>query len=552
MKVTEKELLQYIAYLETIVKNLPFKTWFKDTQGMPLSFNIPTTTNNENIKELTNTYRERTEKGVYEISEIPVFNHDGSPLGTAGFSIDITEEILLASFPGAAYRSKDDKEYTMTFISDGCYQLTGYKAEDLVNKNPPYYELIPKEYRDKLIEKWKSDISPYEVCSEEYPIVTASGQIKWVWEQYQEMRNSSEEYVATEGFITDITARKLAEEEILYLSHHNQLTGIFNRRYYELALCRMDKPENLPMTLVLADVNGLKLINDAFGHLAGDQLLKTVASILQSHCREEDVAAKIGGDEFVLLLPKTNLEEAEELICKIRSNISREKINNIYCSVSFGLATKKDPMEEIENIYMQAEDKMYRNKFFESSSMRSDTIEIITKTLYEKNKEEQLHCERVSKLCEAIGRALRLSSSDIGELRMAGLMHDIGKIGIDQRLLTKNRRFSDEEWSDIKRHPEIGYQILKSIGELSPIAEYVLYHHERVDGGGYPRGIVNTEIPIQSKIISIANAYDRMTEYCYQRSQLSKAEAIREIYANVGTQFDKNIAKIFVKKVLFE
>jgi diguanylate cyclase (GGDEF)-like protein len=348
----------------------------------------------------------------------------------------------------------------------------------------------------------------------------------------------------------DITRRKLAEEEILYLSYHNQLTGIYNRRYYELALCEMDRPENLPLTLVLADVNGLKLINDAFGHLAGDQLLKTVARILQNQCRKNDVAAKIGGDEFVLLLPNTGYEEAQLIIDKIRANISNEKINNIYCSVSFGLATKKSPLEEIVNIYMQAEDKMYRNKFFESASMRSETIKIITKTLYEKNKQEQLHCERVSRLCEATGKALGWNSSDVGELRMAGLMHDIGKIGIDQRLLTKNGQLTNEEWSDIKRHPEIGYQILKSIGELSPIAEHVLYHHERVDGAGYPRGIKEGEIPIQSKIISIADAYDRMTQYCCRKAQLSRDDAIREILSNSGSQFDKGVAQIFINKVL--
>ncbi len=175
---------------------------------------------------------------------------------------------------------------------------------------------------------------------------------------------------------------------------------------------------------------------------------------------------------------------------------------------------------------------------------------MITKTLFEKNKREQLHCERVSKLCEIIGKTLKMSPDDVNELKMAGLMHDIGKIGVDEKVLNKQDKLTEQEWVELKRHPEIGYQILRSVNEFAPIAEYVLYHHERIDGKGYPRNLKGNEILLQSKIICIADAYDAMTsERCY-KNKLSQSEAIEEILKNIGTQFDADIARVFIDKVL--
>lgn len=350
--------------------------------------------------------------------------------------------------------------------------------------------------------------------------------------------------------IHDITERKKSEEAILYLSYHDQLTGLYNRRFYEEELKRLDIERNLPITLVMADVNGLKLTNDAFGHLAGDKLIQKIGEILKEECRADDIIARIGGDEFVLLLPSTNAEETEKIVQRIQGSISNKKNNHTILSVSFGWATKGEINEDIAKVYTQAEDHMYRQKLSESTSMKNETIKLITKTLYEKNEIEQEHCERVSELCKDIGSALGMSSDEVNELGIAGLLHDIGKIGIDEIILNKEEELTDQEWIEMKRHPEIGYQILKSVNKFAQISEIVLAHHERLDGKGYPKGIKDKEIPLQSKILCIAESYDAIISGQIYKNTLSPDMAIQELKNNAGIQFDAYIAKVFVEKVL--
>jgi diguanylate cyclase (GGDEF)-like protein len=300
----------------------------------------------------------------------------------------------------------------------------------------------------------------------------------------------------------------------------------------------------------MADVNGLKLTNDAFGHLAGDKLIQKIGEILKQECRDDDIIARVGGDEFVLLLPKTDSEEAKKIVQRINMAISNTKIDHTILSVSCGWATKNEVNEEITHVYTQAEDHMYRHKLSESTSMKSETIKLITKTLYEKNEIEQHHCERVSILCKNIGTALGLSSDDVNELAIAGLLHDIGNIGIDEKILNIPGKLNEHQWIDVKRHPEIGYQILRSVNKFSHIAEFILSHHERLDGKGYPRGLKGNEIPLQSQILFIAEAYDAMISDKIYKDACLPETAIRELKNNVNLQFDPHIAKVFVEKVL--
>ncbi len=700
MSKLNSDILCFVNCLKIIKEVLSLDIWFKDAndkylidkgyshEHVEISKAVPIDKNSSIIANghscagdninfgPSKMHIEKTEQGSYEIYETNITDATDNFLGIIGFSKDITQEILLSKFLGFAYRSIDDDEFSMTFLSEGCHVLTGYRSEELLNKQPAYYDLIDPEYRKKLLDRWVNDLKPDEIGSEEYPITTATGESRWVWEQFQERKDPNHVYIATEGFVTDITERKLAEkalakseerfrtmfekaplgigifhtptgkaiqvnkkfaeilkrtpeeilsiswteythsddvkanwtnlellknegsnefsmtkryicgdgsliwvnmtiapfsaedtnhhlcmieditdrkeaeEEILFLSYHDTLTELYNRRYYELALHRIDNLSNLPISLVLADVNGLKLVNDVFGHLAGDKLLKKVAKVFKEETRENDIASRIGGDEFILILPKTGPEKARKIVDRINSSISNERIECITCSVSFGLATKTDADESIDNIFMRAENRMYNEKLLERSNMRSKTIRMITKALYEKSKQEQLHCERVSKLCESMGLALNMSHAEIDELKASGLLHDIGKIGIDLQLLNKETPLTEEEWSEIMKHSEIGYQILKSVGEFSTIAYYVLYHHERIDGRGYPKGIGGDKIPIQSRIIAIANAYDHMTYYYRHQEKKNKKEAAEEILKRAGTQFDKELSEIFIKKVL--
>ena len=193
---------------------------------------------------------------------------------------------------------------------------------------------------------------------------------------------------------------------------------------------------------------------------------------------------------------------------------------------------------------------MYRNKLYESSSMRNKTIDLIMTTLYEKSDREMSHSKRVSEICNAIASNMEFNQESINQIRIAGLMHDIGKMGIDEKILNKCNGLNNDEWKEIKRHPEIGYRILSSVNEFSDMASYILEHHERWDGNGYPRSLKGEEISLQARIIAIADAFDAMTSVRTYSNPLSKEEAISEVLRCSGTQFDPYIAKVFVEKVL--
>ncbi len=347
----------------------------------------------------------------------------------------------------------------------------------------------------------------------------------------------------------DFSEKRSEQRKIEFLSYHDQLTGLYNRRFYEEELNRLDTKRNLPLAIVMGDVNGLKLVNDSFGHIVGDELLVKVAAIMQAGCRSDDILARLGGDEFVLILPKTDSFGAEQVIQRIKELLAKEKVGAVDLSVSFGYEVKRDEHDSIAEIFKGAEDHLYRHKLYESLSMRSQTISLVLNALFEKNTREMLHSKRVGEICELIATKMGLSEENIRNLKTAGLMHDIGKIGIDESILNKPVRLTDVEREEMKRHPEIGYRILCSVSEFSEIAVCVLEHHERWDGTGYPRGLKGEEICLEARIVGFADAYDAMTSERAYRNALGVKEALIEINNCSGTQFDPNIVRLFANDI---
>jgi diguanylate cyclase (GGDEF)-like protein/PAS domain S-box-containing protein len=348
----------------------------------------------------------------------------------------------------------------------------------------------------------------------------------------------------------DFSEKKQKQDEILYLSYHDVLTGLHNRRFYEEEIKRLDTEKNLPISIIIADVNGLKLVNDAFGHDKGDELLKKAAASIQSACRTDDIVARWGGDEFVILLPKTNPEEVKDIIKRIKKLYSNQQVNALSVSISFGWETKRKTDEDIQKVLKSAEDYMYRHKILENEGKRGNTISTIINTLHEKNPREEQHSKRVSEICQSIGIAMGFSEIKISKLRVVGLLHDIGKIAIEEGILNKPGRLAEQELYEIRRHPGIGYRILSSSVEMLELAEGVLAHHEKWDGTGYPKGLKGEAIPTVARIIALADSYDAMTSERAYRKALSEEVVLAEIRNNAGTQFDPEIARVFVEKVL--
>jgi diguanylate cyclase (GGDEF)-like protein len=340
------------------------------------------------------------------------------------------------------------------------------------------------------------------------------------------------------------------QKELKYLSYHDYLTNLYNRRYFVEELQQLDKSENYPLTLLMIDVNGLKLINDSFGHLKGDELLVKTAEVIKKSCRAQDVVCRVGGDEFIVILPKADEEEVEGIVQHIQDACSKEKVVSLELSISCGWETKRHEEVNINEIIKKAEDYLYKRKLFESPSIRGKTISAIINTLHEKNKREEQHSQRVSTLCDDMGKALGFSEGKIKELKSVGLLHDIGKVAIDENILNKPGKLTPEEREEIERHPEIGYRILSSVNEMSEIAEYALAHHERWDGLGYPKGLKGYEIPLQARIMAIADTFDAITSERSYRSALPVEFAIEELRKNAGFQFDPVLVEVFIENVV--
>ena len=349
--------------------------------------------------------------------------------------------------------------------------------------------------------------------------------------------------------VSDITERKKNEEMLRHLSYHDQLTELYNRRFFEEELRRLDTPRNLPISIIMADINGLKLVNDSFGHTVGDEYLVSLARILKCTCRADEIIARLGGDEFGIVLSRTDATEASIVINRLKDQISKTKVAGILLSVSFGCETKEAAGQLISEVVASAENHMYTHKIVERASMRSKTVEMIMSALFEKSDREAQHSQRVSELCEEIAIRMQFDYDDVEQIRMAGLVHDIGKIGINEAILNKNAVLDESEWISMKRHPESGWRILNTKVEFSEVAQFALCHHERFDGNGYPKGLKGDEIPIQARIIAVADAFDAMTSERSYRKSLSFDIAIQEIKKCSGKQFDPKIVDVFLEIV---
>lgn len=348
----------------------------------------------------------------------------------------------------------------------------------------------------------------------------------------------------------NITAKKKIEEHIRYLTFHDPLTGLYNRLFFEEELGRLDTPRQLPLSVIMVDVNNLKLVNDVFGHKQGDVLLKRVAQILTKSCRKEDIIARWGGDEFVILLPGTPEDVAQSVARRIIQACEEAKEEHLIpVSLAVGCATKVDERESIDAVLSEAENRMYRNKLAEAKSLRARLILSFEQSLREIPGEMETHHERMRALSRAIGEAFGLSPAELDTLDLLARLHDLGKLGVSRNILTKPAPLTEEEWEDIRRHPEIGYRIARVFPELLPVAEGILAHHERFDGTGYPRGLKGGEIPLLARIIAVVDAFVAMTSDRPYRKALTREEAQEEIVKRAGTQFDPEVVQVFLRVV---
>lgn len=432
----------------------------------------------------------------------------------------------------------------IVFVNQFVLINTGYDESDL--RSMPPWGFIHPDYRSLVRMNPRGNLAVIQT-TDRHQIKLITKDSRSIWLDLSVSRIDFNGQSCLLGVGVDISERKLAEDQIRYLSYHDKLTGIYNRAYFEHKLQDLDKPDSMPLSMVMGDLNGLKLINDAFGHEAGDRLLQDVAKVFQACCPPEYIIARWGGDEFVVLMPNTSEDRASQICENIKKACITLEGLPVQTSVSLGVSTKDSSDKSLEECAKEAEDRMYRTKMLENKSNRSSFISSLEKTLWVRSHETQAHTWRLRKLVGEIGQALSLPASEIQNLELLASLHDIGKIAIPNAILDKPGTLSEEEWELMKKHPEIGYRITLSSPELSSIAEAILAHHERWDGRGYPMGLRGTDIPLNARIVAIADAYDVMVSGRPYQKGKSKREALNEIRRCAGSQFDPYLAKLFIQ-----
>jgi diguanylate cyclase (GGDEF)-like protein len=346
--------------------------------------------------------------------------------------------------------------------------------------------------------------------------------------------------------IHEVRLWKDAQHSINRLEMYDILTGLHNRLSYTLELERIAQ-EKQSVTVLLSDINGLKLFNEIYGSATGDKLLVHYASILQDVMPEDAFLARIGGDEFVALIPDCDINTIADLTHELDRRIVRDPIDEFEWNVAIGTSSSCADGDDLDNLIQLAEDRMYKNKLLLQTSAANSIITSLKTTLFERSDETEQHAERIQAICAKLGQHFAFTTTELDELRLFALLHDIGKIGISDTILNKPGKLTTLEYNKMKQHPAIGYKMASSVLPLEGIAHLILTHHEWYDGNGYPKGITGDQIPFASRILAVADAYDAMTNDRVYRKAVSHEEAIAELKRMAGTQFDPSVVEAFVQ-----
>ncbi len=349
--------------------------------------------------------------------------------------------------------------------------------------------------------------------------------------------------------IRDITIEKKRQEEIRFMSQHDFLTKLYNRYNFEQELTRINVERQHPISLIIGDVNGLKLVNDAFGHLEGDKLLQEIADIFKKAVRSEDIISRWGGDEFAVLLPQTSSEDAQRVLQRINDLTEKSFYKTVKPSIAIGIATKLNMDKSITDTLNEAEEAMYNNKAIHGPKFRHGLVEHLVSILNKKIDGHEIHIKLIASLITQYAEYYSLQKQELNDLLLLAKFHDIGRVTLKDELINKRSDYTDTELLKIKTHPEIGSRLVATIPEMQQMAIPILHHHEWFNGNGYPNSLRGEDIHHHARLFAVIDAYESMTGKRSYRPSKTHTEAINEIEKFSGKQFDPEFVVKFIKMI---
>lgn len=450
---------------------------------------------------------------------------------------------LADSLPEVVFEA--DHEGIIKYGNNNCYEFFGCTKEDY-EKGIRVIDYIAPEDRERAARNMARLLKGENVGIVEYTARRKDGSALPIMIHSNPVIKDGRP-VGIRGIIMDITERKQMEEHLKTQSQRDSLTGLYNRAYFENEIERLENGGYKQISVIICDVDGLKIINDSFGHDSGDALLIAAANVLRSSLRDSDIIARIGGDEFAVFLPNCGQAPSERAFNRILNAVEKYNAANpgLPLSFSVGLATTKKSLD-LRALYKEADKNMYREKLHQSMSKRNTVVQTLVKAMEVKDCKMGNHAERLQVLAANLGRAVYFTRQRLDGLHLLAKFHDIGNIGVSDSILFKSGSLTVSEINEMRRHCEIGHRIAQSAPDLVIIANWILKHHEWWNGEGYPMGLKGDEIPLECRILAIADAFDAMTSDRPYRKALSYTEAIAELKRWAGIQFDPELVRKFL------
>jgi len=440
-----------------------------------------------------------------------------------------------------------DQSLTLRMVNQQFIELTGFDKAELENRRSLLDFIIPEDADlvQRHHQRLRSSSEAWRLPCE-FRLRDRQGRLLNILGYINRMPDGH--LVAS---FLDLTERKKMEQKLKHLSLHDPMTGLFNRYYFEKELERCKDGRQAPIGLVVCDLDGLKQINDTFGHKTGDALITAAAKIIRHAFRESDMVARIGGDEFAALLPKSDRQAVLGILERLHKAVQHYNRSrpDFPLHLSTGFAVDDGRRIDPAKLFKEADKAMYRNKQRLSQTIRPTSLHSLDAML--ENQGLRHRKLEVLKLNLALDFAefLKLNDDQLNRLQLLTRFYDIGKMGIDDSILLKPNKLTDREFQEVSRHCQLGHSIAQRTRALQPVSEDILAHHERWDGRGYPYKLSAGQIPLLARMVAIIDAYFAMTTNRPYRRAMAPGRALEELERCAGTQFDPKLIMAFLKLV---